>query len=419
MQSQIPSQRFFSQLASLRTPVSFARMRRLLAFVLALGVACARADSPSLTIRPQRIPSPAPVHATAPLLVSVEQTVSLAWLESGPDDTPRVFTAAWSHTAGRWAAPQPAPQLSSEAFLDHASARVRFPDGSGLSVFFPQAGDRILDLHTQRHHSSGDAPPRALSQESWPARKQPPEPSALAAHEARVIAVWLNHAENSPRLLAARSTNAGDSFFLPVRIDDGRPLGRAASAMLRDGSAYVIWLEADSPEKATAALWLRRLSPAGALSVPVRLATGLDPGASDRPRLALLKDYDATSAQLLVAYTLTTDGIRQIVTQLITLPPEDTFTQDRGCLTCPADEDTQPGHALLGKITRLLPETRQVVLTHEGVPGILPAGTHLFHCDDDAWRALSGASRLYARIERRDGAWWLSDIRALQTPGPP
>jgi hypothetical protein len=393
-------------------------MRRLLAIALALAMPCARADSPALTLTQQRIASPAPVGAASPRFLETEGAVSLAWLEPSAGHAARVCSAAWSSDAGGWSAPQAAPSLTAETF-DPPPARVHFPDGSSLSAFFPEAGGRILDLHTQRHHDGSAAPPRALTSESWPAGGSPPEPPLLAAREARVIAVWLTHAGKSPRLLAALSTNAGALFFLPLQIDDGRPLGRADLVMLRDGSVYITWLEAERLEKNTAALWLRRVSPGGALSVPVRLATGVSATPAGRPRVALLKDYDTAPAQLLVAHTQETDGIRQIVTQLLTLPPAESFSRDRGCLSCPADDIARPGHPLLGKITRLLPESSEVIVAHAEIPGILPAGDTRFRCDETTWPALRGITRLSARIEKRGGHWWLFDIHALLTPGHP
>jgi hypothetical protein len=388
-------------------------MRRLLVLALAFAAAGLRADSPVLTISQELIPSPAPVGATTPVFVTGAQHLTLTWLEAADDRPARTYAAVWDEARTRWSTPtlhKPSPHAP---LGEIHVPRVVFPDGSELSVFFPAKDDRILDLHTQRHRADIASAPRALSSESWSKTQHPPEPPVLSARDARVVTVWLNLAEKSPRLFAALSPTAGEPFFLPLRIDDGQPLGRASLALLRDGSAYVSWLEAHGPEKSSAALWLRRLSPDGDLSVPVLIATAPSVTAFGHPQLALAKDYDTTPAQLLIAYPLTSDGVSQLVTRLITLPPADSFARGRPCPTCPPAESTRPGHAIIGHIVRLIPEKHQVILTHQEVPGILPAGSTLFHIDDHTLRSLPSASALAARIEQRDGAWWVFEVRAL------
>jgi hypothetical protein len=390
-------------------------MRRLFVLALALYGSVLRADSPALTISQQLIPSPASIGASAPAFTSGPHGLTLTWLEPDTNNQLHRLAATWETTHARWSPPHPFAPSADGSFENAASPRVRFHDGSALSVFLPEKDGRILDLHTQRHRGHIASEPRALSPESWAKGNTPAEPPVLAAREARVIAVWLNHAENSPRLLAALTTSAGESFFLPVRIDDGQPLGRASLALLRDGSAYISWLETYGPGKTSAALWLRRLSPAGDLSVPVLIATAASADAFGHPQLALGKDYDETAAQLLIAYPLTHDGISQLITRLITLPPAESFAQGRPCLTCPPDNATKSGHALMGRVVKLVPRNNQVLIDHSEVPGILPAGSTTFRIDDQTLHSLRDVTTLLARIEQRDGVWWLFDVSVLVT----
>jgi len=391
-------------------------MRRL--FVLAALALCAaslRADSPALTITQQRLPSPAPVGSTAPRFIATPAGPRLTWNESVSNSRPRQFGVIWDHATARFSPPLP---LSIKTPSASEIPRVTFPDGSELTAFFPEKSSRILDLHTQRHRDQAASPASPLSAESWPqptSASAPPEPPLLAAREARVIAIWLNHAEKSPRLFAALSTSAGEQFFLPLRIDDGHPLGRASAVLLRDGSAYITWLESHGSENA-AALWLRRLSPSGDLSIPVLITTAPSTAALGHPQLALAKDYDPTPARLLIAHELTTAGITQLVTRLITLPPAESFLQGRPCLSCPPDTATLPGHALTGRVIQLIPGEHQAIIEHSEIPGILPAGKNTFRIDDQTLSALTNDTSLIARIEQRDGVWWLFDITALTTP---
>lgn len=385
-------------------------MRCLFVLVLALCGHVLRADSPALTITQQLIASPAPVGATAPLFIATSEGPRLAWSETAANGQTPYAGSIWDRTSYRWSPPTALPIKKPDTPV---SPGVHFPDGSELSVFLPEKDGRILDLHTHRRRGQTAAAPRPLSPESWLKHAAPPEPPLLRAREARVIAVWMNHAENSPRLLAALSTSAGEQFFLPVRIDDGRPLGRASLVLLRDGSAYISWLETHGSENA--ALWLRRLSPAGDLSVPVLITTAPSAAALGHPQLALLKDYDDTPAQLIIAHELTTQGITQLVTRLITLPLAKSFTQGRPCPTCPPDEASRPGHPLMGGVIKLIPRKHQVVIQHSAIPGILPAGKTTFRIDEQTRASLRNVNSLLARIEQREGVWWLFDVSKLTT----
>ena len=78
------------------------------------------------------------------------------------------------------------------------------------------------------------------------------------------------------------SADAGASFGAPYRLDEGRPLGRVAIAMLDDGTALVAWLE--TRVGATQILY-QYLGPDGPLSEPAALVVTSSARASGYPRL--------------------------------------------------------------------------------------------------------------------------------------
>lgn len=143
------------------------------------------------------------------------------------------------------------------------------------------------------------------------------------------------------------------------------------------------------------------------------IAVAPSPEAFGHPRLGLINDYDAPPARLAIAYTLSTGSVTQLVTRIITLPSAESFTQGRPCLTCPSDEASKPGYALMGRVIQLIPENHLVIIDHPEVPGILPAGKRNFLTDDQTLALLRNGVSLLARIEQRDGAWWLFDVKTL------
>ncbi|HLG05162.1 MAG TPA: hypothetical protein VI383_03350, partial [Gemmatimonadales bacterium] len=67
-------------------------------------------------------------------------------------------------------------------------------------------------------------------------------PSIAASGRAAAVA-WYTEAGSTPRVNLAWSADAGASFGAPIRVDDGRPIGRAEVELAPDGTVLIIWLE--------------------------------------------------------------------------------------------------------------------------------------------------------------------------------
>ena len=78
------------------------------------------------------------------------------------------------------------------------------------------------------------------------------------------------------------STDNGESFGKPVRVDGGKPAGRVDVALLEDETAVVSWLEQGE-------IRLRRVGPSGPLGPPTVAAKTSESRASGFPRLARME----------------------------------------------------------------------------------------------------------------------------------
>jgi hypothetical protein len=91
------------------------------------------------------------------------------------------------------------------------------------------------------------------------------------------------------------SRDGGRTFGDPVRVDDGRPLGRQDVVLLSGGSAVVAWLE-DGTE-GNAEVRLREVSSSGTRGPTVSVGVTASSRAAGFPRLARRGD------DVLVAWT--------------------------------------------------------------------------------------------------------------------
>lgn len=156
---------------------------------------------------------------------------------------------------------------------------------SGLIVAYRgRTEDSVRDILVARRVNGEWQEPMAVHDDGWVIRACPVNGPAVAADGDRVIVAWFTAAgeRGAGRVLAAVSSDGGASFAPPVRVDDGRGMGRVGVVMLDEGEALVTWLEGadDGAEIRT-----RRVGD-GVVGPSAALATTLAARASGFPRVA-------------------------------------------------------------------------------------------------------------------------------------
>lgn len=288
-----------------------------------------------------------------------------------------------------------------------------FPNGDALVAYRARREGEIRDIHTALRRNGSWQRPRILSADEWAINGCPVNGPQLDSHGGKVSAIWFTGADGISRVYASSSPDAGARFLMPQRIDLGHPLGRVDSVQLRDGSRLVIWME--SGEENTAGIWLRHISTNDEIRKPVMLASTKQSRTSGFPRIALLKDYDTTPAQLLFTYTREADKTTQVETALITLPDLSTLAGRKPCLPCDEDDaNATRGYGVKGVITGW-PDVDQVTLRFEEIPGVMRAGTLICKVEPELQASLPIGQPLLGRIEQRDDGWWLFSVKTLGT----
>lgn len=152
----------------------------------------------------------------------------------------------------------------------------------------------IRDIEVVRRVDGSWTAPATVHRDGWEIGACPVNGPAIAAAGSDVLVGWFTAENDDARVLVARSIDGGASFDAPVRIDDGRPIGRVAVLPLSDRSFAVAWVEVLADGGAE--VRVRRVADVGVS--PSRTAGGTtDSRASGFPTLAL-HDGD-----LLVAWT--------------------------------------------------------------------------------------------------------------------
>ena len=154
------------------------------------------------------------------------------------------------------------------------TAMARAADGL-VAAYRDRTDDEIRDIYVARYVDGEWTEGRPVHHDGWEIAGCPVNGPALATHGDTVAVAWFTAAElegdgartreevraagERGRVLAAFSTDGGESFGPPVRVDDGAAMGRV-DLLWADGHALVSWLERTD---AGAQVRVRRAEPHG------------------------------------------------------------------------------------------------------------------------------------------------------------
>lgn len=168
-----------------------------------------------------------------------------------------------------------------------------------IVAYRDRSEDEIRDIQIVRWSPNGWSAPVTVHEDGWRIAGCPVNGPALAAREEKVAIVWFSAADDTPRVKAAFSSDAGVTFGQPLVVDDGHPEGRVDALMTPDGGVWASWLERTQDG---ADVRLRRIDADGSLHPAITVAESSEARASGFPRMA----FDP-SGDLVIAWTDPTD----------------------------------------------------------------------------------------------------------------
>ena len=301
---------------------------------------------------------------------------------------------------------EPGPDLLIDPSVPRFSqlSLTAFPDGGALLAYNGYTDDNRFTVRTARFRGHKWDASRPLDNDVG--RATGPR---LASDGGRVAAAWFTAAGNDPRVLVSYSPDAGARFLMPLQLNNGKPTGYVDTLILHDGALLVTWLEDDG------SVWLRRVTPDFSADEPVRLTPAGAANVKAVPRVALLRDYAGgkTPAQLVAAFA--GNGAAPLRTLLVTVPEGELLAATKDCDCAPTPEQLA-GFPMRGTVVAVIAERGALRVQHEEIPGLLAAGMHEYRAAPDDIASLVAGRQFLGRIEWRDSAWWIFDVRLLAQP---
>ena len=110
-------------------------------------------------------------------------------------------------------------------------------------VYRNRSDDEIRDIYIARQVDGIWQEPNSVFNDNWRIPGCPVNGPVVRAEGNEVAVVWFTMAEDKPQVNLAISDDGGANFGLPIRIDDGDPLGRVDLLFASRGALLVSWVE--------------------------------------------------------------------------------------------------------------------------------------------------------------------------------
>lgn len=153
-------------------------------------------------------------------------------------------------------------------------------------VYRDRSTDEIRDIGIVRRERSGRwTQPALVHGDGWKINACPVNGPSVSARGDDVVVAWFTAASDTPMVRVAFSRDAGATFAMPVRVDEGQPSGRVDVEIAKDGTALVTWIERTGGDGA--AVRLRRVERSGRAGASATIATSSAARASGFPRMVI------------------------------------------------------------------------------------------------------------------------------------
>jgi hypothetical protein len=307
-------------------------------------------------------------------------------------------------------APGPAMLVDDSVCACCRPALTAFPDGTALLAYRGRSADEVRDIRVTRWRGDRWDPPRPLHEDGWRGEACAGHGPQMVSEGGRVAAAWYTAADHDPRILVSLSPDAGARFLQPLQISESKPGGEVAVALLRDGAMLVVWVDA------AGSLWLRRVSPDFVATEPVQLTRAEQGRVKGRLRTTLVRDFAGGREPAQVQVEFAQEGRAGPRALLVTVPEGELIEIEQNC-DCASSPEQFRGYPLRGVVAELQLAAATVRINHFEVPGVLAAGTREFRVEPAKVPAAAQPGReFFGRIEQREGAWWLFDLRLIAAP---
>lgn len=214
--------------------------------------------------------------------------------------------AAIFNTAGS----QQAETLLDDRVCDCCPTSVAVSSDGPVVAYRDRTGGEIRDIAVSRFVNGAWTPGRRVHDDNWHIAACPINGPAIAASGRNIAVAWMTANGDDGHAFVAFSSDAGNTFGPPIRLDNAASTGRVGVAFVDDRTAVASWIEyADGQSR----LQLRRVDAGGERGAPVNVVGVSSERTSGYPRMV------KHGNELILAWTDTRDGGSTVRTAVVPL----------------------------------------------------------------------------------------------------
>lgn len=177
---------------------------------------------------------------------------------------------------------------------DCCQTSASITDNGPIVVYRDRSDEEIRDMSIVRLVNGAWTTPKSIFPDNWKIAGCPVNGPRAAAIDNTLSIAWFTISDEVAQVNVIFSADGGETFGKPVRIDEGKPIGRVDVVMLDDNNAMVSWMEGTDIKAV-------KVNRDGSKGTPVVIATSSESRSSGFPQMT--KAGDA----LIFAWTDDTD----------------------------------------------------------------------------------------------------------------
>lgn len=159
-----------------------------------------------------------------------------------------------------------------------------------IAAYRDRTEDEIRDIYISRFMNGKWEDPVSVHNDGWEIAACPVNGPVIAAQGQKIAVAWYTGANDVSRVKLAFSNDEGESFKMPVLLDNGNPLGRVDVEFISEEEVLVSWMERNMEDRSKAFFVAKKITINGKIQKEFRFSLMESSRKSGFPQISSYKN---------------------------------------------------------------------------------------------------------------------------------
>ena len=193
---------------------------------------------------------------------------------------------------------------------DCCQTSITNTENGPVIVYRDRSDKEIRDIYSTRNVNGTWSTPKAIHNDNWEIKGCPVNGPKVISNGKEMSVAWFTAAGGNPTVNIAFSSNLGESFDAPIKINDLETIGRVDVAYINDNEVLVSYIESDD---SVTYLKCKKVHKNGTVSEAITISTIDASRSTGVPQLEIFKN------EVFVVWTTSMDKKNQLKSVKFTL----------------------------------------------------------------------------------------------------